>query len=126
VFFIVAFYFYFKQYYEKLIVAKIDHIPEQRIWKSKLKKKLLIFPAGIIAIFLLYAISYVLINRYPDVENVKSSRRAVDVVATVMCLAVFIFDKRELDKRLYTKKKAEQPLDKSEPGIDIPEPEDTI
>ena len=124
VFFIVAFYFYFKQHYTKLIAAKIDGSEEEDIWHKKLKRKLMIFPAGVVAIVLLYGISYTLMNLYPDTDvDVKSSRRVVDIVAVLMFVAVFFVDKLEIDKRLSFKKSTAPPLDKNEPGIDIPEPE---
>ncbi|MEO6521191.1 MAG: hypothetical protein ABIN91_05925 [Mucilaginibacter sp.] len=127
IFFIVAFYFYFKQHYEKLIAAKIDDIAERESYLKKLKMKLMIFPAGAVAIVVLYAISYTLMRLYPDSDvDVKSLRRIVDAAAVIMFAAVFMIDKRELDHRLRMKKKIEPLIDKNEPGIDIPEPVDVI
>ena len=127
IFFIVAFYFYFKQHYEKLIAVKIEDIAERESYLKKLKLKLMIFPAGAIAIVVLYAISYTLMHLYPDSDvDVKSLRRIVDAATVLMFAAVFVIDKRELDNRLRIKKKTELPIDKNEPGIDIPEPEDVI
>jgi len=127
IFFIVAFYFYYKQHYEKLIVAKIEDIAERDIYLRKLKLKLMIFPAGAVAIVVLYAISYTLMHVYPDSDvDVKSLRRVVDAAAVIMFAAVFMLDKRELDQRLRVKKKHELPVDKDEPGIDIPESEEIL
>jgi hypothetical protein len=127
IFFIVAFYFYFKQHYEKLIAAKIEDFAERESYLKKLKLKLMIFPAGAVAIVVLYAISYTLMHLYPDSDvDVKSLRRVVDAVAVIMFAAVFLIDKRELDRRLRMKRRTEPPMDKNEPGIDIPEPEDVI
>lgn len=125
IFFIIAFYLYFKQYYEKLIHLKVTGIDEIAALKKKLTRKLMIFPAGIVAIVLLYAISFTLMNLYPDVDNVKSSRRVVDVAATLLCMVVFFIDKRELDTRLSAKQT--QPVkDNNEPGIAIFEDVDIV
>ncbi|EHQ29945.1 hypothetical protein [Mucilaginibacter paludis] len=106
--FLIIFYVYFKQYYEKLIAAKLQMDDEKRIWTKKLNRILLTMPAGIIAIVILYAISFTLMSLYPEVENVKSSRRVVDVVAVLFCLALFFWDKKELDKKLGSTKNIEQ------------------
>src|ERR1700712_98329 len=96
IFFIVAFYFYFKQHYTKLIAAKIEDETEKETWNKKLKRKLMIFPAAVVAFVVFYAISFTLMNLYPDTDvDVKSSRRVVDVVAALLFVAVFFIDKRE-------------------------------
>jgi len=124
IFFMVAFYFYFKQQYTLLIDAKIENITEKNSWLKKLNRKLMIFPAAVVAIVVLYAISFTLMNVYPDADvDVKSLRRIVDIIAVVMFIAVFFIDKREMDKRLNIKKSSLPRIDKNEPGIDIPEVE---
>lgn len=124
IFFAAAFYFYFKQYYQNLISARVQDAAERGVYLLKLKRKLMIFPVGAITIVVLYAISYTLMHLYPDTEiDVKSSRRIVDVAAVLLFVAVFMIDKMELDMRLKPKKRTTAPTDKNEPGIDIPEPE---
>jgi phosphoglycerol transferase MdoB-like AlkP superfamily enzyme len=105
--FLVTCYFYFKQYYEKLMNTQIKDAEERKLWKDKLTKKLMIIPVGVVAVIVLYIISFTLMRLYPDVENVKSSRRVVDVVAALACVGIFFMDKRELDKRLATDKDKE-------------------
>ncbi|RKR82555.1 hypothetical protein BDD43_2740 [Mucilaginibacter gracilis] len=126
IFFLAAFYFYFKQYYRKLIAAKTAGTNDGPALTVLLERKLMIFPAGIIAIALLYLFSFTLMNLYPDVDNVKSSRRVVDIAAIILCTVIFFMDKRELDKKLSVKKPPVKPQDINEPGIDIPEKDEII
>lgn len=104
VFFLVACYLFFKQHYQKLVDTQIEDTEQRKVWNTKLKRKLMILPFGIIAIFVLYAISYTLMKVYPDVDNVKASRRVVDIVTALACFGIFFWDKRELDKKLGTQK----------------------
>jgi Na+/H+ antiporter NhaD/arsenite permease-like protein len=126
IFFIVAFYFYFKQYYEKHIAFKIKDEEEQKQWLKILKKKLMIFPAGMVAVVVLYGISFTLMYLYPEVENVKLSRRIVDAFTALICVGTFYIDKRVIDRRLNIKPPTIRPDDINEPGIDIPEREDVV
>lgn len=126
IFFIIAFYFYFKQRYTKLIDAKIEDPGERVMLHKNLKRKLMILPAGAIAVIILYIISFLLMRAYPDVDNVKESRRVVDAVAVVIVMVLFVFDKREIDERLNVKKPHLPPVDVNEPGIDIPENEEIV
>ena len=113
IFFLLACFLYFKQYYETLIDVKFDDVAIQKTWKKKLMRKLMVLLVGVGVIAVLYAVSFTLMRLYPDMDNVKLSRRIVDLVATAVCIGLFFLDKRELDKELVVKDEG--------PMIEIPD-----
>ncbi len=98
--FMITCYAYFKQYYEKLIAAQIHDETLRKNWAVLLKKKLIIFPLGVVIVVILYACSFTIIRLAPTIENVKLIRRICDLATVAICAVLFYLDKLDLDKKL--------------------------
>ena len=103
IFFLLACFLYFKQHYEGLISIRFIEAEASKNWKKKLMRQLFVFLIGVGVIILLYGVSFTMMKLYPDMDNIKISRRIVDIVTTIVCIGLFFLDKRELDKELVVK-----------------------